>query len=135
MASTITRPKAIRIKNEAADYFDKLPLNKIVNSLYELMLSGRVEFDGEDLKLKGCTPGKDKGVPADLKDIEEMAVLMRVPTETLLSDFRQLLEDGVLYYSGNRLINPRYEDFERVCEAKKQDPDRVIMNVIRQMGG
>lgn len=129
MASTITRPKAIRIKNEAADYFDKLPLNKIVNSLYELMLSGRVEFDGEDLKIKGCTPG------TDLKDIEEMATLMRVPTETLLSDFRQLLEDGVLYYSGDKLINPRYEDFEQLCETKKQDPDKVIMNVIRQMGG
>ena len=76
-----------------------------------------------------------KGVPTDIKDIEEMATLMRVPTETLLSDFRQLLEDGVLYYSGGKLINPRYEDFERVCETKKQDPDKVIMNVIRQMGG
>lgn len=131
MASTITRPKAIRIKNEAADYFDKLPLNKIVNSLYELMVSGRVEFDGEDLKFKGCTPTK----ATDIKDIEEMATLMRVPTETLLSDFRQLLEDGVLYYSGGKLINPRYEDFEQLCETKKQDPDKVIMNVIRQMGG
>ena len=78
---------------------------------------------------KVCTP------KTDISDIEEMASLMRVPTETLLSDFRKLLEDGELYYSGNRLVNPHYEEFEQLCELKKQPIDKVMGNIIRQMGG
>ena len=34
-----------------------------------------------------------------------------------------------------RLVNPRYEEFERLCEVKKQDADKMINNVVRQMGG
>lgn len=80
----------------------------------------------------------DRGTPltkTDLSEIEAMASLMRVPTERLLSDIRQLLEDGTLYYSDNRLVNPRYEEFERLCEVKKQDPDKMMGNIVRQMGG
>lgn len=138
MGSTRTTTKTIRIANEVAEYFEKKPLNRAVESLYGLLTSGKLKFDGENLSVE-CTHQNSKNfVPSEKTDItaiEEMATLMRVPTETLLSDFRQLLEDGVLYYSGNRLINPRYEDFEQLCETKKQDPDKVIMNVIRQMGG
>lgn len=78
------------------------------------------------------------GVPLKNKDyesIEEMAVLMKVTPEKILSDIRELIEEGDLYYSDGKLINPRYEDFEQLCETKKQDPDKVIMDVIRQMGG
>lgn len=135
MASTTTRVKTIRIKNETVDYFEGKPLNRMVESLYDLLTSGKIEFDGESLVVKGCTPTNNRGVPQDFEDIEEMADLMRVPTNKLLSDFRQLLEDGTLYYSGVNLVNPRYEEFERLCEAKKQDPDRMMANVVRSMGG
>ena len=128
MASTTTRIKPIRIKNETADYFEKRPLNRIVESLAENMQNGKVRFDGENLIFKGSDN-------TDLSDISEMASLMRVPTETLLADFKKLLEDGTLYYSGNKLVNPHYEEFERLCEVKKQPIDKVIGNIIRQMGG
>lgn len=128
MASTTTRIKPIRIKNEVADYFEDKKLNRMVENLAELLQKGKVRFDGEELIFKGSDN-------TDLSDISEMASLMRVPTETLLADIKKLLEDGTLYYSGNKLVNPRYEEFERLCEVKKQPIDKVIGNVIRQMGG
>ena len=148
MASTRTTTRTIRITNETADYFREKPLNRAVESLYGLLTSGKMKFDGDELKIECTHQNEEKtssGVPqngknvctpkTDLSEIEAMANLMSVPTERLLSDFRQLLEEGTLYYSDNRLINPRYEDFERLCEAKKQDPDKMISNVVRQMGG
>ena len=128
MASTITRIKTIRIKNEVADYFEEKPLNRMVESLYELIEAGKMRFDGENLVINGSSS-------TDIQDIEEMAALMNVRPEKLLSDFRELLEEGELYYTGGRLINPRYIDFEDICERKKQDIDKTIANVVRQMGG
>lgn len=127
MASTITRIKTIRIKNETADYFEEKPLNRIVESLADLLQTGKVSFNGESLVVKG---GNE-----DLTDIEEMAELMRVPMNKLLSDFRELLEEGTLYYANGKLINPRYEEFEDICLRKKVDIDKTITNVVRQMGG
>ena len=130
MVSTTTRIKPIRIKNETADYFENQPLNRMVESLEELMKSGKIKFDGDNLVIKGLTQEK-----TDITDIVEMAELMRVPMNKLLSDFRELLEEGTLYYENGKLINPRYSDFEDICEKKKQDIDKTIANVVRQMGG
>lgn len=126
MASTITRIKTIRIKNETADYFEKKPLNRIVEIIGEMMQAGKMSFDGETLHIKGVSGPKN-----DLESIEEMASLMNVSTEKLLSDFRELLEEGSLYYSGNRLVNPRYEELERACEGK--NIDKIIESLIRSL--
>ena len=126
MASTTTRIKPIRIKNETADYFENKPLNRMVESLEELLRSGKVKFDGENLVIKGMTAEK-----TDITAIVEMAPLMGVTTEKLLSDFRELLEEGSLYYSGNRLVNPRYEELERACEGK--NIDKIIESLIRSL--
>ena len=81
---------------------------------------------------------KKEGVPVDTKvpvtdyeSIEEMASLMKVSMEKLLSDFRDLLEEGQLYYSNGRLINPRYEDFEKACEGK--DIDIILESMVRAL--
>ena len=108
------------------------------NKAVHLLISGGVHPKNTVKVVPTEEKIENKGTPipkTSYEAISEMANLMRVPTEKLLDDVKELLEDGTLYYSGNRLINPRYEDFERVCETKKQDPDKVIMNVIRQMGG
>ena len=89
---------------------------------------------------RGTPENKEKtekrGTPkGNYELIGEMANLMRVPTEKLLDDIKGLLEEGTLYYSNGKLVNPRYEEFERLCELKKQDADKMINNVVRQMGG
>ena len=153
MGSTRTTTKTIRIANEVAEYFEKKPLNRAVESLYGLLTSGKLKFDGENLSVE-CTHQNreksssgtpeiiekvytpDKNIPkSDYESLAEMANLMRVSTDKLLSDFKDMIENGDLYYSENRLVNPRYEDFEQLCRDRKQDPDKMMANVIRQMGG
>ncbi len=138
MASTRTTTRTIRITNEVAEFFEKKPLNRAVEDLYELIRSGDIKFDGENLKVE-CTHQTDEKVytpsKTAMESVDEMASLMRVPTEKLLDDIKELLEEGTLYYSNGKLVNPRYEEFERLCEVKKQDADKMINNVVRQMGG
>lgn len=76
------------------------------------------------------------GVPAkkdDLSDLSEMASLMCVTTEKLLSDIKDLVENGDLYYMGGRLINPKYEEFERVCEKRNVKVEHIITKAIREI--
>ena len=87
MASTKTRIKPIRIKNDTADYFENKPLNRMVESLEEMLKTGKVRFDGENLVVKG---GSDSNADlSDLSDLSEMADLMRVSTEKILSDIKE----------------------------------------------
>lgn len=130
MASSTTKIKTIRIKNETSDYFENKPLNRMVESLGELLQSGKMSFDGENLVIKG-QKGEENVPKTDISAIEEMAGLMRVPTDRLLMDFREMLEEGTLYYSNGKLINPRYEDFERACEGR--DIDKILESMIRSL--
>ncbi len=116
--------------------------NTTFNNAVHLLVENGVHPKKIEKSASG-TPENEKkqentGTPlpkTDISDVEEMASLMRVPTETLLRDIRIMLENGELYYSGNKLVNPHYEEFEQLCELKKQPIDKVIGNIIRQMGG
>lgn len=114
--------------------------NTSFNNAVHLLIENGVHPKISEKSSSG-TPEKEEkmekqGTPdADLGQIEEMASLMRVDTGKIISDIKAMLENGELYYSGSRLVNPRYEEFENICAAKKQDPDRMIANVVRQMGG
>lgn len=99
----------------------------MVESLEELLRSGKVRFDGENLIVKGS----DSNI--DLSDLSEMANLMRVPTEKILSDIKDMIEEGTLYYENGKLINPRYEELELVCERKNVNIDNLLMKVIRDI--
>lgn len=148
MASTRTTTRTIRINNEAAEYFKEKALNRAVESLYGLLTARTLSFDGENLKV-GCVHQKSEKIFSDrsedekevctpnedFEQIEEMAGLMRVETGKLISDIKELLESGDIYYSGGKLVNPRYEEFESLCERKKWDIDKTIDKVVREMGG
>lgn len=132
MGSLRTTTRTIRIENETAEYFKEKALNRAVESLYGLLRSGEMSFDGERLKIEGCThDGSLTTEKTDYESIEEMAALMSVTTEKLLMDIRELLEEGSLYYSEGKLVNPRYEEFERACKGK--DIDRILDSVVRSL--
>lgn len=151
MGSTRTTTKTIRIANEVAEYFEKKPLNRAVESLYGLLTSGKLKFDGENLSVE-CTHQNleksssgtpeiiekvytlDKNIPkSDYESLAEMANLMRVSTDKLLSDFKDMIENGDLYYSGGKLRNPTYEEFENICESRGQKVENILTKVIRNM--
>lgn len=145
MASTRTTTRTIRIENETAEYFKEKALNRAVESLHGLLTSGAIEFDGEKLTIPSagktsgcvhqneekssnlCTPKED----SSLDSIKEMANLMMVPTESLIDAIKEALENGTLYYSNGKLINPRYEEFERACVGK--NIDKILESVIRSL--
>lgn len=129
MASTRTRIKPIRITNETADYFENKPLNRIVENLMDLMKSGKVKFDGEKLIINDISSVQKKN---DYESIAEMASLMKVTTEQLLSDMNELLENGELYYSGGKLRNPIYEDFEN--RFNENEREKILEKVMREYG-
>ena len=69
----------------------------------------------------------------DYESIVEMAGLMRVEPGTLLRAINELLESGELYYSQGKLVNPTYEEFEKVCEERKINRDNLLYKVIRDI--
>ena len=146
MASTRTTTRTIRISNEVAEFFREKALNRAVESLYGLLTNGSLSFNGEEIKVECVHQNSEKSSSSklendktvctpDYEQIVEMAILMNVTSEKLFSDIKDLLENGELYYSGGRLVNPRYEEFESLCERKKWDIDKTIEKVVREMGG
>ena len=76
----------------------------------------------------------NKNIPkSDYESLAEMANLMRVSTDKLLSDFKDMIENGDLYYSGGKLRNPTYEEFENICESRGQKVENILTKVIRNM--
>lgn len=74
--------------------------------------------------------GKDTP-KADLESIAEMARLMQVSTEGLLTALNEALEEGTLYYSNGKLVNPRYEEFERACGDR--NIDKILESMVRSL--
>ena len=52
MGSKRTTVKAIRIKNETAEYFADTPLNKVVESVHELAVKEEIEIEQGIVKIK-----------------------------------------------------------------------------------
>lgn len=81
----------------------------------------------------GGTP-KEKKAPSksEYELIDEMASLMRVETNDLLRIIRDMLEEGTLYYSNGKLINPVYEDFENAFTEEQRE--RILEKAINDYG-
>lgn len=110
------------------------------NNAVHLLIENGVHPKNESKSVKGTPEIEEKttsrGTPnKDYESICEMASLMRVEPGVIIEQIKDLLESGELYVSGGRLVNPRYEDFESLCERKKLDADKIIEKVIREYGG
>lgn len=94
--------------------------NTTFNNAVHLLINGNSD-----------TP-KDKKIPkSDYESIAEMARLMQVSTDGLLTALKDALEEGTLYYANGKLINPRYEEFERACGDR--DIDKILNSMIRSL--
>lgn len=134
MASTKTRTKTIRIANEACDYFEDKPLNRLVESVYSLLKEGEMIFDGENVIL----PKKESssGVYTDeLSDIEEMVTLLGGTLGVFLRDIRTSLDDGRLSIENGRVkcVLPEWvERFEDICHDKGVPTEKMV-EIVRKM--
>ena len=96
MASTKTVSKGIRMTNEADEYYRDKPLNRIAEALIPHLESGRIVFDGEDLKIYGVSAGI-------MGEIEEIALLYGITLESMMRQFCDLLNNGTLVVEGGVL--------------------------------
>lgn len=110
MASTKTISKGVRITNEAAEYYQDKPLNRMIEALMELLKAGKVSFDGEDLKITGDsgvhTENSEKSLsatPYDLKDMEEMVGLSGMSMKKFFGDLTEMMENGDFDLSGGKV--------------------------------
>lgn len=60
MSSKITKVMAIRVRNETADYFRDKPLNRIVESVHDLVKSNDVEIEKGQVKIIGSSSNHSK---------------------------------------------------------------------------
>ena len=110
MASTKTRIKPIRIANETADFFEGKPLNRIVECIHQMILSGTLIFDGEEIRVNG--------VPKKTIDgINEMGELAGLSFAEMLAQFLKMMEEGYLMYEDDGRILPMKEEWQEELEA------------------
>lgn len=130
MSSFRTRTKTIRISNEAADYFEGKPLNRIVEDLYTLMSSGKAKYDGE-LRVDSCkTYALSESVYTEL---DSMKTFFGGSMDAMLEEFVHCLIDGTIQmHDGKYRVNdPVYERFCDACRDRGLDKDKVLKEVIK----
>lgn len=65
--SKISSLKTLRLRNETIEYFKGKPLNKVVDNLVELIKEGKIELDGEKLRVRGSLDGVPEDLIADIE--------------------------------------------------------------------
>lgn len=134
MASSRTVAKGIRITKEAEEYYREKPLNRIVEGLIPLFDSGKLTFDGEEVKISG-----DSGVHTDkmeffFKEIEGMASFFGLSTEELTEQVYEMLNEGELTVEEGRLVAVKeswVERLEDVCHDKCIPVEKAVESVIK----
>lgn len=144
MASTKTRIKPIRIANETADYFEGKPLNRMVESLCEMIQSGKIEFDGENLKVKGvytdkisqkseASPSKYEIDEKILDDLATMQTFMGGSVGEMIRLFDEAVNEGVITYDNGKFVGNTDIDlgrFKEACHDINRDPQEILDKVV-----
>lgn len=112
MASSKTRTRTVRISNESADYFEKLPLNKVIEGVYTLISEKKATFDGENLKISEKT-----GLTPEIKEIESMANFFGLTLNEMLKKIYEGLNDGTLTIENGRIVGVPEVNLEKLEEA------------------
>ena len=143
MASSKTVAKGIRISNESAEYFSGKPLNRMVEGLMELLESGQVQFDGENLSVHDEIVKPAESVHSEnscdlpsLKDLRSMANCFGITVDDLLGMIDEGLNEGTILIEGGRVISsmPHWvERFNEVCRDKCLDPDKIGESAVKAL--
>ena len=134
MASTKTISKGIRISNESAEYFEGKPLNRMVEGLMELLLSGELGYDGELKIKKGGVHTDINTESAAYKDLHSMMACFGYSMDALITEIDRCMEDGTLTVEGGKVMCtlPAWaERFKETCHDKGLDVEKVAESAIK----
>lgn len=124
MASSKTRTRTVRISNESADYFEKLPLNKVIEGVYTLISEKKIVFDGENLKIS-----EKSGLTPEIKEIESMANFFGLTLNEMLKKIYEGLNDGTLTIENGRIVGTpdlELENFKEACHDMGVEPQKIL---------
>lgn len=147
MASTKTRIKPIRIANETADYFEGKPLNRMVEGLCELLESGKITFDGENLKAESVYTQNSEEKSSlllkkwnidekDLEDLATMATFMGGSVGEMIHLFDEAVNEGAITYEGGKYIGvPEYDlsKLEEACHERGIGMQEAIDKTVKSL--
>lgn len=148
MASTTTSIKAVRLPNDLIDYIDhdtNNPLRNVLESLYGLVRSGKVEISGGEIKIPSI-----EGVNTDIElskygtttdiiaDLAEMVKLCGGNLGEVLEDTRERLESGELTIDNGHLVMGDEIDLTRlreIAERYHKEPQEVLNGLLERAIG
>lgn len=142
MSSSKTISKGIRIKNEVAEYFDGKPLNRYVESMYELIQSGEIE-EYEDCigvhtknkkeekecahhNIEDTTPKIEEKT---MKDIDQMCGFFGIGIEDFFEELCKSMNSGEISYEGGVFRGKTeidVENFMESCHRANRDAQEMI---------
>ena len=98
-----TRPRTVRIKNEAVEYFEGKPLNRMIESLMEYMERGQIEYGEGGLEVKGAFM-VDEAIVKDLKLIGEM---YDMTFDDMFRELHRAIDEGEIDIEEGRFVYPK----------------------------
>ena len=98
--SLVTRPMTIRVKNEAAAYYEGKPLNRMVESLMRYLEEGRIKEEGGELVVTGAFM-VDKKIVDDLELIGEM---YDMTFDDLFTELHRAIDEGEIDVEDGRFV-------------------------------
>lgn len=136
MASTKTRIKGIRVTNECVDYFEGKPLNRMVESLMELIEKGVVAYDDTGLKILKDRTGVNTSSEAYV-DLVSMLDCYGLSIDQFISEADRCMNDGAFSFEGDCLkcVLPGWaEKLSDACHELGYDVEKIAESAVKSLG-
>lgn len=101
--SLITKPKTIRMRNEAVEYFEGKPLNRMIESLMRYLEEGRIEEVDGELVVKGAFMVDKKIVD----DLELMGEMYGMSFDDMFRELHRAMDEGEIDVEDGRFVYPK----------------------------
>lgn len=101
--SLITKPKTIRLRNEAVEYFEGKPLNRMIESLMRYLEEGRIEEVDGELVVKGAFMVDKKIVD----DLELMGEMYGMSFDDMFRELHRAIDEGEIDVEDGRFVYPK----------------------------
>lgn len=137
MASTKTRTKTIRLANESADFYEKVPLNRVAESVHRLLEEKKLIFDGEEIKIPSdmSVHTENGPIPAWRGDLNSMLGLGGMSFEEFMEIIYGWVCDGTIDLTdGVGLKEPSWvTDFRDACHDLCIPVDKAVESACKAL--
>lgn len=131
MASTKSVARGVRLANDCAEYFEGKPLNKMIEGMMRLLLSGELTFDGVNLRI-----GKSFKKDEIYADLEEMVELCGSTMDEFLKEMDRCLNEGELTIFEGKLVCVLPEWAEKLSDACHElgyDVEKIADSAVKSL--